>query len=123
MKVLKGSLTETRFATPTESDVEHQRPMTKIHETTFSENDVTYMADTLGVHRISNPHPTEYAVSLHCVSPPLLHQFYLLGHRSTNPCPSVHSTQRGDVRMQRLQRRHFGRRSQHYMSFLLRVRR
>lgn len=66
MKVLKGSLTETRFATPTEDDAQNQRPMTKIRETTFAENEVTYMADTLGVHRISNPHPTDYAVSLHC---------------------------------------------------------
>lgn len=66
MKVLKGSLTETRFATPTEDDAQNQRPMTKTQETTFAENEVTYMADTLGVHRISNPHPTEYAVSLHC---------------------------------------------------------
>ncbi|KAI4683865.1 uncharacterized protein J4E84_006705 [Alternaria hordeiaustralica] len=47
MKVLKGSLTETRFATPTEDDAQNQRPMTKTQETTFAENDVTYMADTL----------------------------------------------------------------------------
>ena len=70
MKVLKGSLTETRFATPTDEDVENQRPMTKIHEITYKENEVTYMADTLGVHCISNPHPTEYAVSVHLYTPP-----------------------------------------------------
>jgi len=66
MKVLKGNLTETRFATPTIEDVLSHRPMTKIGETTYTENQVTYMADTLGVHRISNPDPNEYAVSLHC---------------------------------------------------------
>lgn len=66
MKVLKGRLTETRFATPTDKDREDHRSMTKIRETTYSENQVTYMADTLGVHRISNPDPTDYAVSLHC---------------------------------------------------------
>jgi cysteine dioxygenase len=44
--------------------------MVKTRETTYSENQVTYMADTLGVHRISNPHPTEYAVSLHLYTPP-----------------------------------------------------
>jgi cysteine dioxygenase len=70
MKVLKGSLTESRFATPTESDVQNQRPMTKLHDITYKENEVTYMADTLGVHCISNPHPTEYAVSLHLYTPP-----------------------------------------------------
>jgi cysteine dioxygenase len=70
MKVLKGSLTETRFATPTESDIKNKRPMTMLHNITYKENEVTYMADTLGVHRISNPHPTEYAVSLHCTHLP-----------------------------------------------------
>ena len=63
MKVLKGSLTETRFAAPTSVQ---PTPMVMKRETTYTENQVTYMADTLGVHRISNPHPTEYAVSLHC---------------------------------------------------------
>ncbi|CAA9958984.1 hypothetical protein PTNB73_01110 [Pyrenophora teres f. teres] len=70
MKVLKGSLTETRFATPKIEDVLSHRPMTKIRETTYTENQVTYMADTLGVHRISNPDPNEYAVSLHLYTPP-----------------------------------------------------
>ncbi|KNG48536.1 cysteine dioxygenase [Stemphylium lycopersici] len=70
MKVLKGRLTETRFATPTDKDREDHRSMTKIRETTYSENQVTYMADTLGVHRISNPDPTDYAVSLHLYTPP-----------------------------------------------------
>jgi hypothetical protein len=65
MKVLKGRLTETRFATPTDEDIQNKRPMTKIRETTYSENQVTYMADNLGTHRISNPDPTDYAVSLH----------------------------------------------------------
>ncbi|RMZ69927.1 cysteine dioxygenase [Pyrenophora seminiperda CCB06] len=70
MKVLKGSLTETRFATPKIEDVLSHRPMTKLRETTYTENQVTYMADTLGVHRISNPDPKEYAVSLHLYTPP-----------------------------------------------------
>ncbi|KAF1832209.1 cysteine dioxygenase type I [Decorospora gaudefroyi] len=72
MKVLKGSLIETRFAAPTavQINANEDRPMVKTRETTYSENGVTYMADTLGVHRISNPHPTEYAVSLHLYTPP-----------------------------------------------------
>ncbi|XP_014560601.1 hypothetical protein COCVIDRAFT_23262 [Bipolaris victoriae FI3] len=70
MKVLKGRLTETRFATPSDEDVKNHRPMKKIRETTYSENEVTYMADNLGTHRISNPDPTDYAVSLHLYTPP-----------------------------------------------------
>jgi cysteine dioxygenase len=72
MKILKGSLTETRFAAPTVVQINNSQstPMIMTRETTYSENQVTYMADTLGVHRISNPHPTEYAVSLHLYTPP-----------------------------------------------------
>ena len=67
MKVLRGSLTETRFAAPTAVQINYDKPtpMIKLSETTYSENQVTYMADTLGVHRISNSNSTEYAVSLH----------------------------------------------------------
>ena len=67
MKILKGSLTETRYAAPTAVQINgsEDQPMVKTGETTYSQNQVTYMADNLGVHRISNPHPTEYAVSLH----------------------------------------------------------
>lgn len=72
MKVLKGHLTETRFNIPTDDDIQNKRPMTKIRETTYSENEVTYMADTLGVHCISNPDLTDYAVSLHCMLSPFI---------------------------------------------------
>ncbi|KAI4665391.1 uncharacterized protein J4E78_002851 [Alternaria triticimaculans] len=64
MKVLKGSLTETRFATPTEDDAQNQRPMTKTQETTFAENDVTYMADTLGVHLYTPPNAATYGCNV-----------------------------------------------------------
>jgi len=90
MKVLKGRLTETRFATPTDKDREDHRPMTKIRETTYSENQVTYMADTLGVHRISNPDPADYAVSLH-------RKFTALDHdtvTSTNQSQCIHHPMR-----------------------------
>ncbi|KAI4937386.1 uncharacterized protein J4E92_002116 [Alternaria infectoria] len=64
MKVLKGSLTETRFATPTEDDAQNQRPMTKSQETTFTENEVTYMADTLGVHLYTPPNAATYGCNV-----------------------------------------------------------
>ncbi|KAI4715192.1 hypothetical protein J4E89_000879 [Alternaria sp. Ai002NY15] len=64
MKVLKGSLTETRFATPTEDDAQNQRPMTKTQETTFAENEVTYMADTLGVHLYTPPNAATYGCNV-----------------------------------------------------------
>lgn len=59
MKVLKGSLKETRFDFPKEAGP------TAIKETVFQENQVTYMSDDLGLHRISNPDPEHVAVSLH----------------------------------------------------------
>ncbi|RDA90456.1 hypothetical protein CP533_3938 [Ophiocordyceps camponoti-saundersi (nom. inval.)] len=67
MKVLRGSLTETRYAFPDESADE--KPMTVISERTFKENGVTYMADELGLHRVSN-RGSDFAVSLHLYTPP-----------------------------------------------------
>ncbi|CAO2653133.1 Nn.00g025440.m01.CDS01 [Neocucurbitaria sp. VM-36] len=71
MKVLKGSLVETRFAWPTQHlNNSEDRPLQVISEKTYEENQVTYMSDKLGLHRIKNPNPNDYAVSLHLYTPP-----------------------------------------------------
>lgn len=61
MKILRGDLTETRYAFP---EVEGEGPMEVISERTHQENEVAYMADELGVHRIWNK-GSDFAVSLH----------------------------------------------------------
>ncbi|KAH7328113.1 RmlC-like cupin domain-containing protein [Stachybotrys elegans] len=66
MKILKGTLTETRYAFPEE---DHNGPMEIIGEKNFHENQVTYMADELGLHRVSNK-GSDFAVSLHLYTPP-----------------------------------------------------
>ncbi|KAF4954081.1 hypothetical protein FSARC_12248 [Fusarium sarcochroum] len=67
MKILKGDLTETRYAFPEEN--EEERPMKVISERTYKENAVAYMADELGLHRVSN-RGSDFAVSLHLYTPP-----------------------------------------------------
>jgi cysteine dioxygenase len=66
MKVLKGRLLETRYDFPKDAKT---HPAV-IKETPFEENQVTYMADQLGLHKISNPDSQNLAVSLHCKFPP-----------------------------------------------------
>jgi cysteine dioxygenase len=61
MKVLKGTLKETRFDFPRNNTT----PPAIVKETVYQEGRVTYMADELGLHKISNPDPTNVAVSLH----------------------------------------------------------
>ncbi|KAF2824985.1 cysteine dioxygenase type I [Ophiobolus disseminans] len=71
MKILKGSLKETRYAWPTVSrNNAEERPLQSISSTTYEVNQVTYMSDKLGLHRIANPDPNGYAVSLHLYTPP-----------------------------------------------------
>ncbi|KAF2030635.1 cysteine dioxygenase type I [Setomelanomma holmii] len=71
MKILRGSLTETRFAWPTiERNKNEDRPLQVLSKKTFEQNQVTYMSDKLGLHRITNPDPSNYAVSLHLYTPP-----------------------------------------------------
>lgn len=70
MKVLKGTLKETRYHWPTVNlNNNEQRPLQVQKETLFCENEVTYMSDKLGLHKISNP-GSEFAVSLHLYTPP-----------------------------------------------------
>ena len=71
MKILQGSLQETLFAWPNKDQVisGEDSPPQVIKETTYRENEVTYMSDQLGLHRISNPDPNNVAVSLHRMLP------------------------------------------------------
>ncbi|KAH7070428.1 RmlC-like cupin domain-containing protein [Paraphoma chrysanthemicola] len=71
MKILRGSLTETRYAWPTiEQNNLEDRPLQVLSKKMFEQDQVTYMSDKLGLHRITNPDPHEYAVSLHLYTPP-----------------------------------------------------
>lgn len=90
MKILKGELKETLYGWPCQrvdnpaacdapfdgtTSAEHTcsagpEPLepAKLHvqrETKYGEDQVTYMSDKLGLHRIGNPSDSEFAVSLH----------------------------------------------------------
>jgi len=62
MRILKGNLLETRYETPPQDIVTSPKI---ISEEVYKEGQVAYMADELGVHKISNPDEREVAVSLH----------------------------------------------------------
>jgi hypothetical protein len=68
MKILRGNLTETRYAFP-EGEEEEGQPMRVTSEKMHKENEVAYMADELGVHRVWNQ-GSDFAVSLHLYTPP-----------------------------------------------------
>ncbi|PVH75990.1 hypothetical protein DL98DRAFT_304728 [Cadophora sp. DSE1049] len=69
MKIMKGSLRESRFAMPVRGKESGRETggegLREIARTDFKENKVAYISDKLGLHEILNPSLTEYAVSLH----------------------------------------------------------
>ncbi|OJZ83946.1 hypothetical protein ASPFODRAFT_83348 [Aspergillus luchuensis CBS 106.47] len=90
MKILKGSLKETLYAWPDQDKLqngESSPPQIK-KETVYGENQVTYMSDKLGLHRISNPDPNDYAVSLHLYTPPnaATHGFSIFDDKTGRAC-------------------------------------
>lgn len=87
MKVLSGRLQETLYDWPegarpmtpraaTKDDLaprrspEQEQPMVIKRTTVLNRNDVTYISDALGLHRIGNPSETDVAISLHLYTPP-----------------------------------------------------
>uniref|UniRef100_A0A034WKK9 Cysteine dioxygenase n=3 Tax=Endopterygota TaxID=33392 RepID=A0A034WKK9_BACDO len=90
MKMLKGDLKETRYKMPctqaiemsngvdigqmdSDSEGEHvfdSAELTPEGDTTITVNDVAYINDNLGLHRVENPSHIETAVSLHLYCPP-----------------------------------------------------
>ncbi|KAI9791666.1 MAG: Cysteine dioxygenase [Piccolia ochrophora] len=72
MKILKGSLKETLYDWPDRCLLDRgaPSPLAVKKETTYRENEVTYMSDQLGLHKISNADPEGVSVSLHLYTPP-----------------------------------------------------
>lgn len=70
MKVLKGTLKETLYTWP-----EQDKAPQVIRETLYPTDGVTYMSDQLGLHKVSNPDPDNFAISLH--------------RRSSRPLPPI----------------------------------
>ncbi|XP_052786590.1 cysteine dioxygenase type 1-like [Mya arenaria] len=68
MKVVDGSVNEEMFDWPNESESEHE--MSAKGMSTYNRNEVAYICDAMGLHRVSNPSHTDKAVSLHLYSPP-----------------------------------------------------
>ena len=70
MKILDGELKETRYSWPAKTGGEIL-PMEETGELNMKTDDVAYMSDTIGLHRVENTSHTDPAVSLHVYCPPI----------------------------------------------------
>jgi len=68
VKVLDGTLSETMFAWPSESDASNEMRVTR--EADYEKNGVAYINDSMGLHRMENKSHTDTTVTLHLYSPP-----------------------------------------------------
>ena len=66
MKVLHGQVQECRYRRG-END-SHKLVCTQ--DITAKQDDIVYIDDSQGYHKVGNPHPTEIAYTLHLYSPP-----------------------------------------------------
>jgi len=69
VKVLDGSLLETRYAWPEDSESPMEETGSDLHNT----NGVTYISDKIGLHRMENPSHSDCTVTLHLYIPPFDH--------------------------------------------------
>jgi cysteine dioxygenase len=65
MKVLAGELVETVYENP-DQEAPKTSPLVVKSENRHQTNDVTYISDDIGLHRVHNPSTDQIAVSLHC---------------------------------------------------------
>lgn len=71
MKILGGSLKETLYGQP-----QREGDKLKLAKTTiYQENQVTYISDKIGLHKVENASLTDRAVSLHLYTPPHAHNY------------------------------------------------
>jgi cysteine dioxygenase len=65
MKCLDGELTETQYVQPS-----NDQPMQVLATNELNAGDVTYIHDTIGLHRVHNPSSVKPAMTLHLYIPP-----------------------------------------------------
>ncbi|KAK1122387.1 hypothetical protein K0M31_009609 [Melipona bicolor] len=72
MKILQGELCETRYAWPKKHNDETKEPeeLQELERNTIGLNEICYINDSLGLHRVENPSTANPAISLHLYSPP-----------------------------------------------------
>lgn len=85
VKVLDGELKETMYAWPTRDSIDENesstpestriandelQKLTEMDVHSYSKDGVTYINDSMGLHRVENPSHCNPAVSLHLYSPP-----------------------------------------------------
>ncbi|CAG7924122.1 unnamed protein product [Penicillium olsonii] len=85
-KILKGKLQEDLYSWPNQNQIQDGQdcPPRLAKQTIYGEDQVTYMSDKLGLHRISNPDLNDFAVSLHLYTPPnaAIHGFSIYDERT-----------------------------------------
>ena len=92
MKILKGSLKETLYDMPITADEEagSRTPPHIVKETVYNRDEVTYISDDIGLHKIANPSSAEVAVSLHLYTPPHAANFgFNLFDEKTGKCTHI----------------------------------
>ncbi|KAH8196932.1 hypothetical protein TruAng_008918 [Truncatella angustata] len=90
MKVLAGRLTETVYYARGNQSSE-TAPLREKSVSTYGPNEVTYISDQIGLHRVSNPSSDEVAVSLHLYTPPNAAEYgYHIFNAETGKASFVH---------------------------------
>ncbi|ORY00569.1 cysteine dioxygenase type I, partial [Basidiobolus meristosporus CBS 931.73] len=78
MKILDGELTESQYHWPENfdesklhGDSHNSKPMSLLQKSVYERDEVTYISDKIGLHRVSNDSPVKKAISLHLYTPPI----------------------------------------------------
>ena len=67
MKVLSGQLEETRYT------IDEGKTVSKSATKVLRKNEITYINDSIGLHKVGNPSSNQNLISLHIYSPPIHH--------------------------------------------------
>lgn len=102
MKVLAGELVETVYETPGQ-ETSKTSPLVIKSESRHQTNDVTYISDDIGLHRVHNPSTDQIAVSLHCT---YTHETRQLEFLLTDDLLSIYTPQRSRLWISHLRRNH-----------------
>ncbi|KAK9765509.1 hypothetical protein K7432_006120 [Basidiobolus ranarum] len=78
MKILDGELVESQYHWPEnfdESQIDGEshksQPMSLSQKTVYERDQVAYISDQIGLHRVANASPVKKAISLHLYTPPI----------------------------------------------------
>ena len=79
-KVVQGTLCETKYKNPSKIDIQEELPLEVLTHSQFNIDQVGFINDDIGIHKMGNEEADTIGISLHCYGKLYLYIYISINH-------------------------------------------